>query len=194
MSTKIYYARRVPLSRLNELIDKMRPQVIDMIAEKVGKLMGYVEVSEPIPDGVLVGRQDSWRRFKQFELVLKLCEEAGRRPERDIWDIDCGINIWINGHYAYIIPIFPEYDMLDKLKWPKWSEDYSYWNNTDTPDGVSQKEFDARGKMWGKINCGSGTADHNSRRLYHAFVDTKDGLFMGTWDVGKKLFPDRFGA
>jgi len=39
-------------------------------------------------------------------------------------------------------------------KAPKWAEDFSYWNNTDPPDGMTWKQFNARSRVWDKINTG----------------------------------------
>jgi len=134
-------------------------------------------------------KQANIRKWQEFQTVIDHCKEASKRVEKDYYDIDCGLNIWLHGNYAYAIPIGPNW-VLDNIKFPKWVEDYSYWNNTDQPDNVTDRQWNSRRDTWDKICCGHGKSDHNSRRLYHSVVDLeRRGSYISKTELQLKIFP-----
>jgi len=165
MSTKIYYACRVRIPQLNRLIDFMRDQMFRLAADMFSRSYGLE-----------LGEDQKTAFNRAFDQLASTPEEF-----RNI-DLECGLNVWIHGHYSYIIPIATK-AILREIHWPEFAEDYSYWNNTEEPDGVTRSQWANRGKTWGRINCGEGISDHNARRMYHAVVE-----FQGNdWGVRREL-------
>lgn len=189
MSTKIYEAYRVPLSKLNDFIDITRKQTIKQQCEKLKHFMKYAEVDREIP-GDIKGdekKEKKWIKYQQFESVLEKAYQASQSPYIDAFDVECGLNIWIKNRYAYVIPIG-----CAGLKWrlPKYAEDYSYWDNTDRPKKITLQQWGARCRTWESINCGYGIASHNARRMYHSFIDLKNGKYTGSWELKEKILGD----
>lgn len=181
MSTKIYEAYRVPVRRLAELLDIVRKAVVKRAAHQVGVVMGVVDgakLKERVDD-----YRKSWEtagktmpawteRSVWTEMALDLCEAASAKMERDLdAALDCGLNIWIRGAFAYVIPWGEGY-LFEKVRWPKWAVDYRYQNSTDRPDDISARAWRERKKMWGQLCLGDG-ARWNDRRLCFEIINLK---------------------
>jgi len=192
MSTKIYYAYRIKKDKWIEFIDIIHDQMLGLTLKHVEDMMKIVEIDEekvkleikkyaPLNKN----KQKNIRKWAEFEVVMDYSEKATAHPERNLFNIDCGINFWMHGHYVYAIPIAP-YHILDKLNLPKWVEDYA-WNNTDEPVNVTDKQWQARGDTWKKVNCGQGRADHNARRLFHSVISMD--TYISKHELQTKIFP-----
>lgn len=172
MSTKIYYARRVPIGRLNTFIDEMRGQWQRRITRRLREIMLVMDLEgwEPPPGTANPYLAEQRERYNR---AMDLAEKASRSSIRNPFhDIDCSLNVWLYRSHAYVIPCGESW-MVDHIRWPKPSVDFSYWNNTDPPANISDRRWNYRRSVWDRINCGSGTADHNARRLNHEVVDMK---------------------
>jgi hypothetical protein len=186
MSTKIYYARKVPINRLNEFIDCIRPQVYDYAQKTIEKLIPQVtdEHIKKAQEGC------SWKKVDaiRLESSIDLLKGVAKLKERTPIDIEFGLNIWLLDDYAYIIPV-GEMVRRTELTYPDFSVDYSYWNNTDQPDDITDKEWDERSEVWDKVNCGTGKSSHNARRLYHSVIDLTAlfGDFDFEYEMSKRL-------
>ena len=197
MSTKIYWAFRIPKGRWVEFIDLMHDQMFASAVKHVKEAMKMIKIDEEKCESdiekykIKKTRQARYRRYERFKAVMKECERAADNLEIDYFDVDCGANFWMRGKYVYVVPIVPRWIKND-LKFPDWVEDYSYWSNVDPPDHISYYDFEKRGAIWGEINCGEGKADHNARRLYHQVVDlTKNGTHVSQTDLQFAIFPIR---
>lgn len=158
VSTKIYMAYKVPLLRLNDFIDIVRPQIFNEAARLAGLLLLAVK-----------GEVEEYFRFKKvIELFATVAKQDIRSPGTDI---EFSLNIWLLDDYAYVIP-FGEFVRSGrfKLQAPDWAKDYSYWNNMDSPSDISEEEWSERAKTWGIVNCGEGKSSHNARRLNHEII------------------------
>ena len=114
-------------------------------------------------------------RNKVFK-ILRHAYEASVATERDtLFCVDCSVNAWIeedssDGFNAYVIP-YGERWIWDDFKLPKGVKDYSYWDNTDKPENVKQKDWEIRGKTWDKICLNN---NWNDKRLTHVIIDLKE--------------------
>lgn len=75
-------------------------------------------------------------------------------PRRNLFDLGVEIAIRELDGGLYVIP---HCDMLasntlDFLKKDKALVDFCYWNNTDPPEGMTRRRWEARGKVWDAIN------------------------------------------
>ena len=61
-------------------------------------------------------------------------------------------------------------DVIDK-DYPDYVTDYSFWNNTDKPDDVTQASWRRREYTWEEICLYDGGWDVT--RLYHAIIEPK---------------------
>ena len=63
MSTKIYYAYRIPLNKLNDFIDKTRQQVFKFMAKKIVNLMEPDKIEDKdIPDCIKPERINIYKK------------------------------------------------------------------------------------------------------------------------------------
>lgn len=160
MSTKIYNAWRVPVSRLNALIDHVRARAIEHLVKHVRSRMCIIQ-----DDHANGHHGPDWKPLTRFEAwhVFEKQLAAGLHDDLIMW-----LNVWNHGRYFYVMGC----GVADFM--PKWVEDYSYYDNTDHPKGITQRAWQQRGEVWKRICTGEGTAGHNARRLEHVIL-SKDG-------------------
>lgn len=192
MSTKIYYAWRVPTRRLNSFIDIVRADVIPAALERFVDLMSKPadEALGPEPDWLKASPRGydrakvAWRAQRRYDITAQLCKVDAGSPYRSDIDVQCWLNVWLHTDgFAYVVPVAENW-LRSAIKPPKWARDFAYWNNTDPPKGMSSKRWDERRKIWDKLCLGNGTADHNARRLSHAVVEV--GQFGFDYHFGVK--------
>ena len=172
MSTKIHTAWRVSITRLNGFIDSYRNNAIEAVVSRVVKRMNDFwpdEIGTP-PEHIPEKYRARWIMRRKFDLVIGKAENSAQSPYRDVvYDIECGLNIWIRGKYAYVIPHGEEW-IHENFKVPKYAHDFSYWDSTDRPEEVPSSSWWKRKNAWNKLCLGSGKHSHNARRMYHEIV------------------------
>jgi hypothetical protein len=93
---------------------------------------------------------------------------ASKSLEKSMFDLDCSFNMWVDGQYCYVIPYAgPRIQWKKSL--PKWCKDYCYYNNSDEPKGVTQREWTARKNTWNRIALDNWDAT----RLTHIALELK---------------------
>lgn len=180
MSTKIYYAARAPAGRVVEFIDFFHDAMEKSAETFIEDMMGAVKDSSLGKPPAHIRRKkgiELWKRAKKWQAVEKLVRE-GANQGFDV--VSCGFNLWFRMGHVYAMPIGGNWALatFDRERFPDWIEDYSYWNNTDEPEHVTQEEWEERKKTWDHICTGNGKASHNARRLYHDVIDAKSGMGM----------------
>jgi hypothetical protein len=181
MSTKIWIAYRIPKIRINEFIDIIHDAYMKAVADWIEKLMSAVEQTALEE---FVNSKYAFMSFKadlsnpkierqaRIDFVLNHIERASVLREKSIFDIDCGITLWLDRRYAYIIPQPPNCT-VDTIKFPEWVEDFHYQNQVDRPEEISEREWKARERKWDELCLGVSEEKNawNARKLYHAIVD-----------------------
>lgn len=74
--------------------------------------------------------------------------------ERNPFNFDVAITFRKHKGRIYLIP-YCDWLMRDVLKFldnDARLENYAYWNNTDRAEGVSQRAWDNRGKVWDEMD------------------------------------------
>lgn len=129
MSTQVYYGYRTSLSHLKAATD-------------------WIHLS-------------MWRRVIQYGL-LSLKDETNPSKVKLVRDSlgTCGFHVWADPESDQVLialygsPFVTEPRREGAKRWakrPPWIEEYSYWNNSDKPSGISQRAFDERGKVWHRV-------------------------------------------
>lgn len=168
MSTKIYYAWRVPINKLNEVFDFVRPQIYKNGEDILRRLMRTVDEKFIHESKEKKNDNDFPESAIRFKAAVKLAKEVSKRSTRTLGvDVGFVFNVWLNDTYAYLI-LIGEYK---NFTMPEWVEDYSYWDNVDEPEGLKEGEWEKRGEKWSEINCGEGVHSHNARRMVHSIID-----------------------
>lgn len=60
-------------------------------------------------------------------------------------------------------------------------EEYSYWNNADPPEGISEKEWSERGKAWNRMLPGAGAPAETMSLTFILSPDTTMAITMMQW-------------
>lgn len=180
MSTKIYEGLRIQITDMAKFIKIFDKRCLDHIETMTLKLMEVVkpelllesaerakELRKNLTAKQLLKIPEAEQHFRFVE-VAKLYAKA-LKAQWNFGNPDCWFNAFIYGKYFYIIPGYPT--GLRSPKYPKYVEEFGYWNNTDPPSGMSYKEFEKRGRLWAK----SGALDIPfSNRLTHDLISKDD--------------------
>lgn len=196
MSTKIYYAFRCSIRDFTEVfLPKYREHCFRTVKKQIGKLTPHVEEAKikEIYDSKGWAEKmdyDAFRAEKEEMIrvreVLKRAAKASKDPVRDVvFGIDCSLNVWLHRGKAYIIP-YGERWIYDDFKLPKGVEEYGYWNNTDEPDNVTRRQWQARGKTWEAVCLNN----WNATRLTHEIIKAS-GHTVGLEELARRLLPEK---
>lgn len=148
MSTKIYYAWRIPWSRFDQALEIAHDAMFRGVMRLVRQFLRKCSREDVLKYYVDLKAEDA-----RITLGMKLSvvEDQLRNDGFELWkEVGCGWRIWFDGKHAYLIP-WGSHEILGKMRLPKWFRDYSYWNNTDRPDRVTQREWDARQRTWERV-------------------------------------------
>ena len=185
MSTKIHNAWRIPRKFLERFIKHVHPLCFKECVKKFYDLTIKMHDAKKIREVTIEKYQIRDGEEPNPTLIWMTMMEnmqgiAHKFAEADRWNrfgVDCYFDIWIHGRFAYIIPRM-DHDVLAKLKesLPSYAEDFRYFDNTDKPPDISQKEWRHRRTVWTKVCIGS-DMDWNATCLVHTVVEGFD-----TWN------------
>lgn len=199
MSVKIYEAYRFMIPYFNEFISIVDTAMFNNALKRVKNLMSAVEenfaqslVDKEWGSHKVTFSREKLIRFARFQHVINKAKEASAKAERDpLFCLDCGVNFWISDgprQLVYAIP-YGESFLRDNIKYPRWAEEYAYFNSTDKPDHLTQCEWDSRYRMWTRICLN----DWDAKRLFHEVITmrTPDAYIASQCRLETVLFPDR---
>lgn len=152
MSTKIYDAFRAPSRRVNEAVLLLRSPLQDAAMRELRNMIHLLPVDT------------RKTRSEYVEEAIKKCVEALGDSHRGDFDLQCWVTVWMHGRYAYIKP--GAQFRMPNFRVPRWLRSWEYWNNSDPPEGVSDEEWEQRGKEWDEVIA--------CPRLHHTVVDVSD--------------------
>lgn len=199
MSTKIYCAFKFKQNRLNDFINIANELVFKE------EVKDWKTRFNRIPDTMVEEKLQLQKNEKitclphsvrsnisKFHIIHKDIDNMIRDSYKDpsIKDRlkETGLNLWLHKGYFYCIPWGHNGQVFNKMKLPNWVSDYSYWNNTDEPEGMDYSEWKKRGKTWDEI-CLENVEDWNARRLTHEIYSWKSftSFFDYNLIIQKKL-------
>jgi len=150
MSIKIYEGLRVQISDIGKFIKMFDKRCLDHLEKQTRELMAAVKperVLESAEQAVgmrkdltaeaLLKSEDAQEYFRFME-VAKLYISAMKK-NYNFCNPDSWFNAFVYNKHFYIVPGYPT--GLRNPKFPKYVEEFGYWNNTDPPSGVSYKEW-----------------------------------------------------
>lgn len=125
MSTKIYYGKKVKAKTLADVKD-----VVEKIKKKHNDyVLNFFEGGKPTSAENF--SKVIWDTVKEFDL-----------------DVGIGYDRETESFYLVLMGahgICANLDSVEEL------EEFSYWDNTDPPDDVSEEEFIKRGRVWERL-------------------------------------------
>jgi hypothetical protein len=189
MSTKIYDGYRFPRNRLDEFI----PLFNRICLKSVNGLLKKYRINDKtiretrkklcVKNRIIRKVLDDNDICLIFQLVEWM--KMSKKGMKDIFHLDCSFNLWLDGKWAYMIPYVACGMKMEKLL-PGWCEYYGYWNNTDRPDDVSLRDWNARGRTWNKVALD----DWDRTRLTHIVFEMKMPNLIGLNNVLRSIRND----
>ena len=169
MSTKIYQAWQLPVSKLNHFLGELEKQVIPATMKHFTRMTSTLstgKVFEVVEEraGKMEITHLSDIPFHWAEAAELLAIKASNTLVPSPFIMDSGLNIWIRKGKAYVIP-YLHCQGLRAITVPDYAKNYSYWDNTDKPISVTTRAWNNRGRLWETI-----TDDWDKNRLTHDFV------------------------
>lgn len=178
MSTKIYYGMRCKTENLQEEIQSLHKQMFDLAVKK----------SKALVDNYFIPKKDEWIEYlkKQDNPNIEFIEKnadwhpvyfcliahkrASHQTYRDIFDVDCSFNLFIQGEWTYINPFGP-FPIIENIQESGTLVKYPYWNNTDEPEGVSREDWEKRDDEW---QCTVDSEKFWKNRITHIVIGLKE--------------------
>jgi hypothetical protein len=160
VSTKCYWGIRFPKNRLSEFVDYARTNYMLKAEAHARKWAGKIGTKtaaykdEARKHNAARGQpirhtKDCWAC--KVRLTMRMFQEANVQSERRPWaNLGCGVNIWTPLKGRYLLA-HSWGERCTEITWPDWVEEYGYWNNTDQPDGMSNREWNRRSKAWDAV-------------------------------------------
>lgn len=181
MSIKIYNGLRIEVSDIEKFIkwfDKRcmthveKQTIVLMGAVKQEKLLASVDMAVGIKKDLSaeeILKDAHANKFFRYLEVCKIYIQAMKGGWNSL-NPDSWFNAFIYRDHFYIIPGLPT--GITKMKYPKYVEEFGYWNNVDPPNDISSKQWRERERLWEK----SGALDIPFRnRLSHELI-TRDNI------------------
>lgn len=197
MSTKIYEGIRFPVGRLDGFMEAVGPQHLRRVVQRVRTIQKSLK-SEAVEHHAKKNYPELIKdpKFKkralresEFEILSEQCMKASQSMVRDeysmIFWLDCGWTLWPRGLYFYAYP-YGESWTRERIQFPKWVEEYGYWNNTDKPGNLSDRQWDARRRNWDRA-LGAHGRDH----VRYSVVDftTRSNAIVSMGMIERAIYP-----
>lgn len=155
MSTKIYHGFRFLSSDMIEVHQNMmewRKRVVVLTETKKAQLLAAHAVrlidkaavdGQPLPESPL---GDAWSDMRDRQSKVK--KTGYRDPEIDF---DFEVSIMPFEGKLYGIVYCEQGDWRKEFFKQGWTEEFSYWDNTDRPRKITAKDWAERGRIWDAI-------------------------------------------
>jgi len=148
MSTKIYEAYRIPVSRVSDFMEEFNEQNTVVISNTIKELINtYCDCEAMKLAKERYPKDDDDIRRNSFVVAraLTVCVNVSRKMYKSEYNIDCWVNFFLKGKFAYAIPSMSGHGEFEPKE---WMNDFSYWNNSDKPDEVSTRSWNHRENIW----------------------------------------------
>jgi len=125
------------------VLEKCSRLVAEMATHRIDRLAMGMKVQEPSSDCPLAC---AWSKLNEEKRKIDKTQE--RNP---IFDFDFELAIFPLSEDKVLGMYFTEQEDFRKLWLSKWFvEEYGYWDNTDKPDELSEKDWERRCRDWDK--------------------------------------------
>ena len=140
MSTKIYYGARIPygIAEAYKLLMAAKPEARAIAQDEQNKTIASV---------VMLGKgeQSALRAWLDLERARHKCRREGLRHGSDY---DFEVSLFPRTRDTLAIPYTEEPRLLDWFFALPFVQEYGYWNNSDKPDSIPQREWGTRKRAW----------------------------------------------
>jgi hypothetical protein len=167
MSTKIFNGLKLTVTNLFELdrlVKELRAEVMAAVAIKRAqyvarcatnihdrRLLGIAEEDEPE-----AARSPYIRAVSRLRKCDETCYggDQSRSSKFAYPDHTFELCLFPYKRAVYAIPYTEDRDLLGLLTSKSWVSEYGYWDNTDQPDSIDDREWRRRRKVWDGVFAG----------------------------------------
>jgi hypothetical protein len=93
---------------------------------------------------------DSWDAFKKLIPEVTRVMQSSTYTNNEELDLTAGVSIWLWKNMAVVKIYGFKGGLASLMKQPRYVKDFSYWNNTDKPDEIDNKEWQRRERFFEK--------------------------------------------
>ena len=160
MSTKIYEAWKVQVSKLKDFTNKIHAHMMKKVIIKVERIFNnfndekfiksYNQKEKTAAEKRKIRKELKNPRhlfFAKLRFIFDLAKESTKTTSGSMCDLQCGFKFWIRKGFVYIIP-WGEHGFRKGFRLPKYAVDYCYFNSTDKPDDISYSAWKTRERIW----------------------------------------------
>jgi len=163
VSTKIYNGIRIPKSKIEHFQKWFYHECIRQAAKHTASLACAFKkkvvkeksaaLLEKSPDLKCTKGMTLAKFIKNFDMQMRVSMAfktfvESSKKQWASYNIDCFAHFWPRGKYCYIVPVFPGTNRDTEMKYPPYVEEYGYWNNTDRPENLTNRQWETRRKNW----------------------------------------------
>lgn len=194
MSTKIYYAWTWPVRSHRHALAAFREFALADAAARVKKVVARVNRAafEKAARAFARKRKTTLTREMTRDLTVKFTMElaagCSASPYRaQVLDLDASLTLFFVAPDVFAVGFGECWDRLPDppaLPFPDVPtvEDFAYWNNTDKPAHLTDRQWEARGRIW------DGFLDRwSAERMTHTIISGKDE--QGFEEVVRRVRP-----
>lgn len=184
MSIKIYVARRMPLEVFaSGLLPAHRQAAYPKAIQSLCRTIDLIPSEAP---RAVLDTDPTWNGTLNDPLTarigfaLRIAIRCETSSTFDGIDVSSGGCVWFQDGHAHVIPIGGE--RYGELPDVPGSVDFSYWNNSDEPEDVSEEDWAARRDFWEAMT--DAYRWESERVTYYAVRLSED---VGLWPILRGL-------
>jgi len=188
MSTKIFDGFKIDSQDfldINKKLDKFRKQILREAERRITDRIVKSAVSRYDNQKVMHGKED----IKFWDCIWEVEQQAFKEQQggtRSLYDVSFSVFLYPIRDITIGIVYSGEADFKQKFFRRRFVKDYSYWNNTDPDEKVSEEEWNQREKDWNSF----GYTPPAEAGFVRELVPTRMHPMMGH-DKWKEFFPDK---
>lgn len=196
MSTKIYHAWRCRPREFPAVLAQFHAKAFEYAAKEIRDTIKRTRKADIEREYAKFLKRDklphSAARRKMFpvRLALLAAKAASKSPfKAEPCDIDVALNVWFHKGHVYFVGYGDCWNKFHDFV-PAGAEEYGYYNNTDAPAHLTDRQWAARGKTWDEII----DKGWDTERLTHVIIDADKET--GLYELAKILLPkhDPYGV
>jgi len=174
VSTKMYHGYRIPYSKLGEFTDLFDAAAFDTVTAFLDKAVTAMVPDslaegweKRVPEGISKENAAPFLALCDFFFLAVVAHEQCHHPG----NVDTCFNAWPYKRHWYIQPIFASVcEPPDIVGLAPYVEEYGYWDNTDMPEHLTERQWRRRGDTWDAVCLSEPDAWHK-RRFAHTTIE-----------------------
>ena len=160
MSVKLYDAWRMPtmpMSKFQKWLDELRSTYQPIADKKIlieiaHRAIRKYDISCVFPNSIENNKPGNGYLTNSWSKVMTDYKKVKTTGSRDpAVDVECEIIFHFRGRYIYMVMFTEIREFKDHLESLPGIKEYGYWDNTDKPGYITQREWRRREKLWDNI-------------------------------------------